>query len=500
VYFSARAGQAERARGEARPYFDRGKNQLEAARMRTSKERRARRREDLESAAREFTEALRIFPDYADAALGRAQARLYLGRTAEALDDVTLAVEKDAKLSDAYFLRILLRYQIEQERLTMGFESFLGLPQEPLKFQPQVVDQMRADLARLRELNAAPALALTAEGTVLMCEGKKPEADAAFDRAVTENPLMPEPHEFRAYLLSKDDQRRSVEELDEAIRLDPNVSRYYVARALLLLRLDQKTEAGKDAEEIVQIAPDEAISYLQRGFIRLTLNDRPGSAADFEKARQMNPLEPFALFIWVLTDLHAPGKVTPQNAPEYLTILERAIAAAPSSGMLHLAHGLVRVKIGQSGDADFARFLELQPAGLRKDMRHQLEIFKERITGKKTTALLVEDAEAVLALKMVKEARGMYAAALQQLDDPKIVESEKIDPERLARMKQTAAYNLACCHALLDEVDAGFEMLERAFKEGFNKFDHARTDLDLQLLRQEEARFEELLDRFEKGF
>ncbi|MEK6335563.1 MAG: tetratricopeptide repeat protein [Acidobacteriota bacterium] len=51
-----------------------------------------------------------------------------------------------------------------------------------------------------------------------------------------------------------------------------------------------------------------------------------------------------------------------------------------------------------------------------------------------------------------------------------------------------AAYNIACCYALLGEKEPALKWLEKAFEMGFRNLDHARTDSDLDSLHNE-ARF-----------
>jgi len=59
-------------------------------------------------------------------------------------------------------------------------------------------------------------------------------------------------------------------------------------------------------------------------------------------------------------------------------------------------------------------------------------------------------------------------------------------------------YNLACCHARLNERDEAFSALERAIARGFRKWDLLRDDADLTLLRGD-ARFEAILEAGESA-
>jgi Flp pilus assembly protein TadD len=57
-----------------------------------------------------------------------------------------------------------------------------------------------------------------------------------------------------------------------------------------------------------------------------------------------------------------------------------------------------------------------------------------------------------------------------------------------------AHYNLACSHSNLEDVDAAFEALHRAFDLGYNDYRHLLRDPDLENLRKD-RRFKTLLNR-----
>jgi Flp pilus assembly protein TadD len=57
-----------------------------------------------------------------------------------------------------------------------------------------------------------------------------------------------------------------------------------------------------------------------------------------------------------------------------------------------------------------------------------------------------------------------------------------------------AYYNLACSYSNLEEVDAAFEALHRAFDLGYNDYRHLLRDPDLVNLRKD-RRFKTLLNR-----
>ena len=61
----------------------------------------------------------------------------------------------------------------------------------------------------------------------------------------------------------------------------------------------------------------------------------------------------------------------------------------------------------------------------------------------------------------------------------------------------TVSYNLACCHALEGNKDASIDWLEKAVKSGYDEWEEARADEDLELIKND-PRFEQLVDRMKR--
>lgn len=59
-------------------------------------------------------------------------------------------------------------------------------------------------------------------------------------------------------------------------------------------------------------------------------------------------------------------------------------------------------------------------------------------------------------------------------------------------LRGSAAYNAACCYALLGKIDDAFAWLEKAAEYGWRKLSHAENDGDLVELRKDKARWEKI--------
>ncbi|MBV9957708.1 MAG: hypothetical protein JO360_04770 [Acidobacteria bacterium] len=70
--------------------------------------------------------------------------------------------------------------------------------------------------------------------------------------------------------------------------------------------------------------------------------------------------------------------------------------------------------------------------------------------------------------------------------------------ELRAGFPSNAAYNIACCYALLGEKEPALRWLEKAFEMGFRFLENAQTDTDLQSLHND-ARFQKIVGLIEPG-
>ncbi len=84
-------------------------------------------------------------------------------------------------------------------------------------------------------------------------------------------------------------------------------------------------------------------------------------------------------------------------------------------------------------------------------------------------------------------AHGMYEKGL--LVDQKLSHLRPNDP--------LVYYNLACSYALLKNIDAAFDALEKAIALGYNDIYHLERDKDLAFLR-EDIRYHKLIGKIKK--
>ena len=83
------------------------------------------------------------------------------------------------------------------------------------------------------------------------------------------------------------DYQKSIEQFDEAIRLDPQDFKSYVARGWVNDELDQYERAIRDYDEAIRLEPRFGGTYRQRGIAYQAIGAGPAAQGDFAKAKEL---------------------------------------------------------------------------------------------------------------------------------------------------------------------------------------------------------------------
>lgn len=97
---------------------------------------------------------------------------------------------------------------------------------------------------------------------------------------------------------------------------------------------------------------------------------------------------------------------------------------------------------------------------------------------------------------------GEYREALIEFENVKGLEPENYIGDDFSRVTGTfvvSCYNIACCHAALNEPQAGLEALREALNAGFEDFDKCRNDPNLAGVRDASPdAFKAVMDQFDE--
>ena len=203
-------------------------------------------------ACADFDQALRLRPDHGEAHVNRAVARLNDGRCAEAIEDLTRAVDLGVPAARLYLIRARARDK-------MG-------------------DRVGAERDRAEALRAEPAdeAGWVARGVARVAAAPA-DALADFDRALQGNPRFLPALESKAHVLAERLGRaeEAVQVLDRAVKLYPEDGPAHAVRGVLLARLGKREAALQDAREALAVDESPAVLYQVAGIYALTSRDNP---------------------------------------------------------------------------------------------------------------------------------------------------------------------------------------------------------------------------------
>jgi TolB-like protein/predicted Ser/Thr protein kinase len=246
---------------------------------------------------------------------------------------------------------------------------------------------------------------------------------------------------------SEDQNRRVLDALDRAIRLDPNLVWAYYTRAAFEINVTWNWAAAQaDVERMREIDPRFDLLPRAFGDIALTFREADKAVELYQVYLERNPLDPYALNSLCIA-LCAANRL-----PQCLETRLRLLGLYPEYGGVNRSVGLAHLYLGQ-----FATALAAMQREPNEDYR-------------------------LAGLAMVYLAIGTRAesdAALNSL-------VEKFAP--------IDAYGIAEVHAYRGEIDEAFRWLDRAYRDHNFAMVGIRTDPLLRNLHGD-RRFQALLSR-----
>ncbi|MCH5216689.1 MAG: tetratricopeptide repeat protein [Muribaculaceae bacterium] len=255
-----------------------------------------------------FNQAIRAKPYLAEPYLYRGIAKLQLEDYLGAEEDCSLALERNPFIVDAYQVRGVARQTMNKNELAIedydkGLEFmpedrfFLinkAIAHESLK-QYSKSDSTYATLVRLypKFPNAylgRAQLHLALSDTV--------SAIADIDKCLTLKK-----NNVNAYVMRSDiyarynkDFKLALSDMDEAIRLQPQNSSYFVNRAYLKYNLDDYYGAIADYDYALDLNGDDAVAHFNRGLLLAQVQDDDKAIKDFTFVISRDPSNIMALY------------------------------------------------------------------------------------------------------------------------------------------------------------------------------------------------------------
>jgi serine/threonine protein kinase len=219
-----------------------------------------------DKAVADYTEAIRLKPDYAEAYNGRGQAYFKLKQFDKAISDYGDAIRIKADYAEAYSNRGFTYTRLGQ------FEKALADCSEAIRIKP--------DFAEAYKNRANPHNSLQ----------QYDDAINDCNQAIRLKPNYAEAYANRATSYSGLKQYdKAIADCDEALRLKPELFQAHVIRGTTYNLQGQFDKAVSDFTEAIRLQPDLADAYFFRGYSYIGLKQFDASIADSSEAIRLNP-------------------------------------------------------------------------------------------------------------------------------------------------------------------------------------------------------------------
>ncbi len=152
------------------------------------------------------------------------------------------------------------------------------------------LDAARAALDRAVDARRHGALALHARGVVRSRQGDDPGAIADLGRSIDLWPAFAWGHARRAESLARTgDLDAAREDAESALRLDPREPAFHLILARILIAAGEVDAATKSCDRALELAPDDPTALHERGACHLAAGRRDLAAADLQAALDALP-------------------------------------------------------------------------------------------------------------------------------------------------------------------------------------------------------------------
>lgn len=221
-----------------------------------------------------FNQAISAKPWLAQPYFYRAIAKLSLEDYRGAEEDATLAIERNPFITNAYEVRGVARQN-------------LGNPKGAIEDYDKALEQLPENKGVL--FNKA------------LAEEELEDFDAADKTYATLLKIFPRydnGYIGRAKLnLAKGDTVQALADIDKAIELNKNATNAYVMRADIAINSEKNFKGAlEDMDMAIKLQPQYSGFFINRAFLRYNLDDYFGAMADYDYAIQLDPLNKAALF------------------------------------------------------------------------------------------------------------------------------------------------------------------------------------------------------------
>lgn len=248
-----------------------------------------------------FNKVIEAKPYLAQPYFFRAIAKLNLEDYRGAEEDADLAIERNPFITDAYEVRGVARQnQGKHAEAISDYDTALsqlpdnrGIMLNKALAQEEVNDLQGAMNTYNRLLASHPGFdnAYVGRAKVSLAMKDTVSAKADLDKAIEINKNSANAYAMRADIAIKSsrDFNSALEDMNDAIKLQPRFAGYFINRAYLRYNLDDYFGAMADYDYALTLDPLNTVAYFNRGLLRAEVSDNDRAIEDFSRVLQVDP-------------------------------------------------------------------------------------------------------------------------------------------------------------------------------------------------------------------
>lgn len=221
-----------------------------------------------EGAIVDYTKAIEINPEYADAYYNRGTAKSALNDQDRAIVDFTKAIEINPEDADAYYNR--------------------GIAKSGIGDNNGAIE----DYSKSIEINDNNADSYYSRGNAKSKLADDLAAIQDYNMAIGLNPKYAEAYSNRGISKKKlGDNKNALLDFNKSIEINPKDASAYSKRGNAKSALNDKDGAIEDLTKAIELSPDYASAYYNRAVVKYNNDDLVGACADWKRASELGDKE-----------------------------------------------------------------------------------------------------------------------------------------------------------------------------------------------------------------
>ena len=255
-----------------------------------------------------FNQVIQAKPYLAQPYFYRAIAKLSLEDYIGAEEDASIAIEHNPFITDAYEVRGVARQNLgrykdaisDYEKALSMLPENRGIMFNKALAQEEIKDYDNAEKSFDELLQAHPGFdnGYIGRAQLRLAKGDTINAISDIDKAIDLNKNATNAYVLRADIAIKTEKnyQQALDDMNEAIKLQPHYAGFFINRAFLRYRLDDYFGAMADYDYAIQLDPFNEVALFNRGLLRAEVHDNNKAIEDFSKVLSLNCNDHRALY------------------------------------------------------------------------------------------------------------------------------------------------------------------------------------------------------------